>query len=372
MSTQPVRIAFIGAGAIARHHIQLLKKIGNNQVVAAADISQMSLDRLRQDFPEIRQFNCYKEMLETMGDEIDAVDVCTPNSLHAPNTTAALKAGKHVLVEKPMAMNAKEGQAMIDAAKEAQKELVVGFQFRFDARTKLIRDQIAADSLGKVLYVRAQALRRRGVPNWGVFGRKELQGGGPMIDIGVHILEAAHYMLGSPKPVAITAGAWTYMGNKPSQVAVPWPNWDYKTYNVEDLAVGLIRFETGTVLAIESSFIAHIEKDTFNATLLGEKGGAIWESSQIYTDHNDYMMNMTPGFLGKWDIFEYKMKHFVEVCQGTRANESGGEHGLMVQQMLDGIYASAEQQREVRVGVQEEARGDEGTEVRREEARVVA
>jgi predicted dehydrogenase len=345
----PVKIAFIGAGGIARHHIKYLKQVGNCEVVAAADVSQMSLDRLKQDYPEIKQFNDYNEMLKQMDKDIDAVDVCTPNSLHAPNTIAALRAGKHVMVEKPMAMNAKEAQQMIDAAKKAGTQLIVGFQHRFDPRTKLIRDQIAADSFGKILYVRAQALRRRGIPNWGVFGRKELQGGGPMIDIGVHILETSHYMLGSPKPVAITGGAWTYMGNKPSQVAAPWPNWDYKTYNVEDLAVAMIRFDSGAILTIESSFIAHIEKDIFNATLMGEKGGATWDTSHIFTDHNNYMMNMTPGFLGTWDIFEYKMKHFVEVCQGTRENEAPGEHGLMVQKILDGVYLSAEQQKEIRI-----------------------
>jgi predicted dehydrogenase len=225
--------------------------------------------------------------------------------------------------------------------------LIVGFQHRFDAKTKLIRDQIAANSFGKVLYVRAQALRRRGVPNWGVFGRKELQGGGPMIDIGVHILETAHYMIGSPRPVSCSAGVWTYMGNKPSEVASVWPGWDYQTYNVEDLACGLIRFDNGTVLVIESSFIAHIEKDIFNVTLMGEKGGAVWDTSQIFTDHGGYQMNMTPGWIGKWDVFEYKMKHFVEVCRDGRKNESPGEHGLMVQKMLDGVYASAEKGREV-------------------------
>ena len=350
MSTaNPVRIAFIGAGGIARTHIKYLKQVGNCEVVAASDVSTMSLDRLKQDYPEVRQFNDYTQMLAELGDQIDAVDICTPNSLHAPNAIAALKAGKHVMVEKPMAMNAKEAQQMLDAATKAGKQLIIGFQHRFDPRTKLIRDQIAQDAFGKVLYVRAQALRRRGIPNWGVFGRKELQGGGPMIDIGVHILETAHYILGSPKPLAISGGAWTYMGNKPSQVASAWPNWDYKTYNVEDLAVGMIRFDNGAMLTIESSFVAHIEKDIFNVTLMGEKGGAIWDSSHIYTDHNGYMMNMSPGYLGQWDVFEYKMRHFVEVCQGVRENEAPGEHGLMVQKILDGVYASAEMGREVRL-----------------------
>ena len=346
---KPLRIAFIGAGGIALHHMKYLKQVGNNEVVAASDVSQMSLDKLKAQYPEVKQYNDYAKMLEELDGQIDAVDVCTPNSLHAPNALAALRAGKHVLVEKPMAMNAKEAQQMVDAAKKAGKQLIVGFQHRFEPRSKLIRDQVQSDSFGKVLYVRAQALRRRGIPNWGVFGRKELQGGGPMIDIGVHILETAHYLIGTPRPISASGGTWTYMGNKPSEIACAWPNWDYKTYTVEDLAVGMIRFENNSILMIESSFVAHIEKDIWNVTVMGEKGGAVWDSSQIFTDHNGYMMNMTPGYLGKWDHFEYKMKHFVEVCQGKRDNESPGEHGLMVQKMLDAVYASAEQQREVKI-----------------------
>jgi predicted dehydrogenase len=345
---QTFKIAVIGAGGIARAHIKYLKQLENVDVCAIADPSEMALTRLKQDYPEITQFSDYKTMLKEVPD-CDAVDICTPNGVHAENAIAAFQAGKHVLVEKPMAMNAREARMILDASKRAGKELVIGFQYRFDAKTKLIRDQIAAGTFGNVLYVRAQAMRRRGIPNWGVFGRKELQGGGPMIDIGVHILETAHYMIGSPRPITASGGAWTYMGNKPSEVVSMWPKWDHRTYNVEDLACGLIRFENGTILVIESSFIAHIEKDIFNITLMGEQGGAIWDTSQIFTDHVGYQMNMSPGWLGKWDIFEYKMRHFVDVCRSDRPNEAPGEHGLMVQQMLDGIYASAEKKREVTI-----------------------
>ena len=345
---KPFKVAFIGAGGIARTHMKYLKPLENVEVVAAADPSEMSLKKLKEEYPQVKQFTDYKTMLKEIPD-IDAIDVCTPNGLHAENTIAALDAGKDVMVEKPMAMNAVEAQRMLDAAKRNHKQIILGFQHRFDPKTKLIRDQIKADSFGKILYVRAQALRRRGIPNWGVFGRKELQGGGPMIDIGVHILESSHYMTGSPKPIAASGGAWTYMGNKPSEVASMWPEWDYRTYNVEDLAVGLIRFDNGTILVIESSFVAHIEKDIFNVTLMGEKGGASWDTSQIFTDHGGYQMNMTPGWLGKWDVFEYKMKHFVDVCREGRKNEAPGEHGLMVQKMLDGVYASAEKGKEVAI-----------------------
>src|SRR5206468_8532201 len=227
------------------------------EIAAAADVSEKALEKFKEAFPEVTTFTDYKEMLKERKD-LDAVSVCTPNGLHAENTIVALEAGKHVIVEKPMAMNAKEAQKMIDAAKKSGKELVVGFQFRFDPKTQLIRRQIADGKFGKIMYVRCQALRRRGIPNWGVFGRKDLQGGGPMFDIGVHVLEVAHYMMGSPHPVTATAATFNCIGCRPCDVECLWPNWDYKNHTVEDLAVATIRFETGAMLTVEASFAAHI------------------------------------------------------------------------------------------------------------------
>lgn len=343
-----LKIGFIGAGGIALTHMKYLLAMSDVQIVAAADISEKALAAAKQQYGVANGYADFQQMLKEHKD-LDAISVCTPNALHAPNTIAALEAGKHVLVEKPMAMNAREGQAMLDAAKKAGRQLVVGFQYRFDTHTKLIRDQISQGNIGDIMYVRAQALRRRGIPNWGVFGRKELQGGGPMIDIGVHILETAHYIMGAPKPLTCTGNTWTFMGNKPSDVASGWPNWDYKTYTVEDMAVGMIRFANGAMLTIEASFVAHIEKDVFNIQIMGTKGGADWDNTQIFTDWGGYMMNMSPAFVPKGDHFERKMRHFVDVCQGTAENNSSGEHGLMVQKMLDGVYESAEKGTEVKL-----------------------
>jgi predicted dehydrogenase len=154
----PFKIAFVGAGFIARLQMKHLKQLNDIELCGVADPSDLSLKKMTEEFPDVRQFTDYKVLLKEV--TCDAVSVCTPNGLHAENTIAALEAGKHVIVEKPMAMNAKEAQKMLDAAKRAGKQLVIGFQHRFDAKTKLIRDQIAANSFGKVLYVRAQALRR--------------------------------------------------------------------------------------------------------------------------------------------------------------------------------------------------------------------
>ncbi len=342
-----IRVGFIGAGGIARYQASLLQKVENVEIVAAADINEKSLENFKKDIPVKHIFTDWKELLKLK--ELDAVSVCTPNKLHYLPTIEALKSGKHVIVEKPMAMNAKEAKEMVDTAKKHKKVLQIGFQWRFTPSALLLKKQVEAGAFGDILYVRCQALRRRGIPSWGVFGQKELQGGGPMIDIGVHILEVAHNVMGAPKPLKASAACYTYIGNKKPDVACGWGAWDYKTYNVEDLAVGFIRFANGASLVIESSFAAHIEKDIFTFQIMGTKGGATLEPLQIFSDENGYMFNKTPYFIGKGDCFEYKMRHFIECIRDGKKSEAPGEDGYVVQQMLDAIYESAEKGTEVSI-----------------------
>lgn len=347
-----LRYAFIGAGGIAGAHMSYLAKMQDVEIVALADVNEAGMARHADTYkiPKANCFTDYKEMLAKV--QPQAVSVCTPNGLHAPNTIAALNAGAAVLVEKPLAMNAKEGQAMLDAAKKNKQKLVIGFQYRYGSNSAFLRKAVAGGKFGNIMYTRCQALRRRGIPNWGVFGRKDLQGGGPMIDIGVHILEVAHFVMGSPKPVSAFGNTWTYLGNKKSDVVSMWPNWDHKTYSVEDLAVGQVRFENGAILTIESSFVAHIEKDVFNFSIMGEKAGANWDAPQIFHDDNGYMLNSTPGYLsssGFGDHFAAKMRNFVDHVLYNKPSLAPAEHGLMVQKMLDGIYASAAKGGEVSI-----------------------
>ena len=346
---KPLRIGIIGCGGIAQTHIQYLTKFPGVQIVCGADINPAARERMTAKHGVERVYDDYHAMLRDVGADVDAICVATPNGVHAEAAIAAAETGKHVLCEKPMAMNAPQAQTMADAARKNDVQFVIGFQHRFEPRSKVLHDLVQSGALGEIKYVRAQALRRRGIPNWGVFGRKELQGGGPLIDIGVHILEASHFIIGTPRPVSATGNTFTYMGDKPSDVVSTWPHWDYKTYTVEDLAVGMIRFDTGAMLTLESSFVAHIPQDVFNIQIMGTKGGAIWDGSQIFTDFHDYMVNATPPFIGKWDMWEYKMCHFVEVARDGRRNEAPAEHGVMVQKMLDGVYASAAAGKEVAI-----------------------
>ena len=342
-----LRVGLIGAGGIAGTHTDNYKKFEDVEVAAACDVNAAGLLRFQEKYQIPQTFKTWQEMLKAV--PLDAVSVCTPNFLHCQSAIDALNAGCHVLCEKPLAMNAAEGAQMLAAAKKNRKQLVIGFQYRFHGHTQALKKAVDEGFFGKILYVRIQAMRRRGIPSWGVFGRKDLQGGGPLIDIGVHALEMAHYAIGSPAPVAASGQIWTYLGNKPSAASCGWGAWDHKTYTVEDLAVGMLRMKGGAVIHIEASFAAHIERDLWNFQILGEKCGANWENAALYHDQAGLMLNSIPAHVPKVEVFPCKMRHFVDVCLGKRKSEAPAEHGLMVQKMLDGIYASAAAGREVKI-----------------------
>ena len=244
MPQRKLRYAFIGAGGIAGAHMRDLAKRDDVDMVAMADISESSMARHRDRYGIEGMYADWNDMLNR--EEPDAVSICTPNKLHEAPTIDALNAGCHVLCEKPLAHSAEAGERMLAAARESGRKLCIAFQYRYNPRTQFLRRAFDDGEFGNILYARVKALRRRGIPNWGVFGRKELQGGGALIDIGVHVLEMTHYAMGSPEPVSATADMFTYIGDKPSdRVQSAWKGWDYETYTVEDLAVGRIRFANG-------------------------------------------------------------------------------------------------------------------------------
>ncbi len=345
------RVAFIGCGGICQTHMAALREMPDVEVVAGVDILPERLKAFEARWGVTKLYKDWKKMLKEV--QPDGVSVCTPNGVHAAPTIDALNSGCHVLCEKPMAMTPAECEKMIAAAKKAKKKLAVGFQYRYHPNTQFLKRARDNGEFGDIMFVKCQALRRRGIPNWGVFGQKKLQGGGPMIDIGVHILEMAHYLMGSPKPVAASGNTWTFMGNKPSKVVSPWPNWDYKTYTVEDLAIGQIRFANGALLQVEACFVAHIEKDVWNFNFMGTKGGGQWDPPMLFADHHDTMVNTSPGYVGNSTTFEQlfplKLRNWVDGCVKGSPLEAPAEAGLAVQKMLDGVYRSAAAGKEVAI-----------------------
>jgi predicted dehydrogenase len=346
-----LRVAMIGCGGISETHIKILKDMPEVELIAAVDLKPERLKLMQENYGFPSVYTDWNQMLKK--EQPDAVNICTPNGVHAAPTIDAANAGCHVIVEKPMAMSPNQCRKMIAAAKKNRVKLCVGFQYRFHPATEFLLRASADGRFGKIMFVKCQALRRRGIPNWGVFGQKRLQGGGPMIDIGVHVIEMAHYLMGSPKPVAAAGNTWTYLGDKKSGVASQWPNWDYKTYTVEDLAIGQIRFENDAIMQIEASFAAHIKEDVWNFTLVGDKGGCTWDPPAIFTDRAGTMVNESPSFIGTntdfASLFVLKLRNWVDACVHDAPLRAPGEAGLAVQKILDGVYRAADAGKEIAI-----------------------
>ncbi|MHC4716544.1 MAG: Gfo/Idh/MocA family protein, partial [Planctomycetota bacterium] len=265
-----LKVGIIGAGGISRVHIEGYLKCPNVQVLAICDIDARRARGQSEAYDIPHWFDSADDLLRIK--EIEAVTVCTPNYDHKRSTLKALRAGKHVLCEKPIAMNAREGQAMVDAARKARRKLQIGMHMRFTGDVQYAKGLIESGAIGKPYYARSRSIRRRGVPSWGVFGQKKLQGGGPLIDIGVHAIDLTWYLMGSPRPLAVSGMTYETIGNTPGHSGQFGP-WDWKTYDVEDFAVALVRFADGATMTVESGFCVNLDKNAFGCHVVGDKGG---------------------------------------------------------------------------------------------------
>jgi predicted dehydrogenase len=341
-----IRLGFIGTGGIAKNaHMTSLKNIEDIELVAVSDINRETAQAASDMFEgKPKVYTDYKEMLKN--EKLDAVDVCTPNLYHKQPSIDALNAGLHVIVEKPIAMSAKEAQAMCQAARKNERKLMVAQCQRFRPDVQLLKKMIDAGELGDIYYSRVWALRRRGVPAWGVFIEKDKQGGGPMIDIGVHMLDMALYLMGHPKPVAVSGQCYTKFGTRKG-VFNPWGEWDPKKYTVEDYAAGFVRFDNGATLSIEASFAANIKKDELNVTLLGTEGGSDMDPFRIYKERHQRIIVEEPTMLPQVNTYEAELREFFAAIRENRDPLVTGEQALMTQQILDGVYESSQKGKEI-------------------------
>jgi predicted dehydrogenase len=354
--SKKLKIGIIGAGGIARScHIPGYQSIPDLcEIVAVCDVNEEIAQKTAKEFGIGKVFTDHRELLKDP--EIAAVSVTTPNKYHMQPTIDSLNAGKHVLCEKPLAMDAPEARKMCAAARDTGKILQVGLQTRFGGPGRFMKQYIDAGHMGDIYYARAQALRRRGVPGWGVFIEKDKQGGGPLIDIGVHILDFTLFLMGYPKPVAATGKTWDMLGKNPA-LYNSWGDYDRNKFTVEDFAVGMIKFDNGAVVTLESSFMSNMEGDPFTTQLYGTKAGALINVYRddpivIYTEENRQLFNMRPA-----NVQEVKSSHTAEVQAFIDAIIEGkpspvpGENGLTLNAIFDAIYKSSETGKEEKVDV---------------------
>ena len=320
----------------------------NAEVAAIADVDEKRLNAQKEELGVPAGYASGEEMIEK--ENLDIVSVCTPNKFHKPLTMAALKAGCHVLCEKPMAMSAAEGREMVAAAEEAGRRLMINFSYRFTEQSFALKKQVDKGILGDVYFARTMWHRRRGLPGFGGwFGQKALSGGGPLIDLGVHRIDLALWLMGYPTPVWVMGSAYNHLGTRIAREKG-------KVFDVEDLAAALIKFDNGATLIAEASWAANIaEKELMETRLYGTEAGLVQRNvnetyefeAEIYLEKDDcrYDMKLHPPV----PAAERPMHHFVNCIVNDTPHMATGEEGVIVMEILDSIYESAAKGEPVRI-----------------------
>lgn len=341
-----VRVGVIGAGAIAPAHIEGYQRLTNAEVAAVCDVDAGRANGVAQRYGIPHVYNDHRKLLAA--GVVDAVSVCTPNNTHLPIAVAALQAGAHVLCEKPIAMNGREARRMVAAAKEAKRLLMTAQSMRYGADAMYLKRLAEEGRFGTIYYGKAVMYRRAGIPR-GWFQDRKQSGGGPIVDLGVHMLDLMWWLMGLPKPAAAFGSIFDHLGTSGQGMGGWGVGYNPGKFSVEDLGVGLVRFSDGRSVSVEASWATHTE-DLFMVRLFGTKGGAqlhprltLWELS------DGTMVDVTPH-PPRGDGYAGETEHFITCILKGQEPISPGSQSVVVMDMLDAIYKSAATGRAVAIG----------------------
>jgi predicted dehydrogenase len=345
-----IRFGIIGVGWPGEQHAKAITAIDGARLHSCADSNPERIRIFDGIYKPHHQFGDFHELLRDP--ELDAVIICLPNFLHFPASLAALEAGKHVLCEKPPTMNAAEMKVLRDEAKKRGLIYFFSRQFRFTPALRTARELIAQGKLGTIYRARATWVRSRGIPpgvgSW--FTDKKRSGGGALIDIGVHALDTAWFLMGTPRPVSISAKVFR---NFAHLVQVP-------IFDVEDEAHAFIRFANGTIVELEACWAANLTDDTpigpawvgresNNCVLFGTKGTLRLKPLTLFEDQNAKLVTVPIESPYTENSFEMQLRNFGEAIRGEAEPMNNAEQAFELMEMIDGIYASSELGREVPV-----------------------
>ena len=363
-----LRIGIIGCGGIANQkHFPALKNNSDLcESVAFCDIIRERAEKAAAEFGAVgaKVYTDYHELLANP--EVEVVHVCTPNVSHSEITVAAFEAKKHVYCEKPMSHSPEEAQRMVDAWRKSGMQFTVGYQNRFRPEVQNLHAACEAGDLGEIYYGKAHAVRRRGVPTWGVFMDKAKQGGGPLIDIGTHALDITLWCMNNYDVDSVTGSVFYKLGKlQQATEGNLFGPWDPKTYEVEDSAMGFIKMKNGAAITLEASWALNIlESREASTTLCGTAAGAEIHSGMSYPKNeliynrgrNGQLMQESISPVGGVAYFgggggeegTIDCRQWLEsINKGTQALVRP-EQALVVTQVLDAIYQSAGKNAEVR------------------------
>ncbi len=347
------KVGIIGCGGIAKGaHISSYIGEKRVKVVALCDIKPERAESIRSKiFRDAKVYSDYKELLKD--ESIDYVDICTPNYLHSIIAVDAFEAGKHVLCEKPDAVSVEEALKMKQASEKAGKTLMVIRNNRFVGASTAARKLIADGEFGEIYAGRCGWVRRRGIPGkGGWFTTKAQSGGGPLIDLGVHMIDLAIWLMGNPRPVSVSGNTFCKFADSSSSDSAESRYGDKVkdgTFDVEDLAMGLIRFDNGAVLQIEFSWASNIKHEHRFVELRGTKAGLNWRNcrAEMYYEKNGKQINKK--IKGKKVIIAHRenISHFLDVLEGKAKPIFEPWQGVDMIKILSAVYESAKTGKEV-------------------------
>jgi len=349
--TETLKVGVLGLGGIVRLHMAGWAASEHAEVVAGCDINE---DILRAWGIEYNIERLTIDPADLFGDaDIDIIDICTPNNYHAPLAIAALAAGKHVMCEKPLAPTPGEIRDMIAARDRSGKMLMTAQHFRFQGSAKAMKAEIEAGALGDVYHARSWMLRRAAAPTRAGFIVKTYSGGGPCIDIGVHILDLTLWFMGNPKPVSVSGVARAELAHREGVFSI-WGGAIPPEFDVEDFAAAFVRFENGATLVLEVSWLLHHDTsvEDMQTWLYGTKGGCHWPKCEVYESnyatrqHYNRVLKLTRG---DREPHTQECVEFVQAIVDGAPSPVPAEQSLQVMTILDGIYRSQAVGAEVRL-----------------------
>ena len=346
-----VKLGLIGAGGISQAHCRTMASIEGAEIIAVSDLVQANLDRAKENWGISKTFNDYNEMLEM--DELEAVLVCTPTGVHGAPTVAALKAGKHVLCEKPMEAKLGPATEMVRAAHENGKILMVALKLRYSPQVIKAKEIVDTGALGDIYYVETVADRRRGNPG-GSFIRKATAGLGASADIGIYALDTALYLMGHPKPVAVSG-----IASNELSLNNTW-NPALKETEVEDFAVGWVLFDNGARMVFKTCWCMNM--DSLGGTIfLGKQAGlrlgvmevrGPQEGVTVYGDEDGQIKDETFTEFESADVFQREDQAFIDAVREGKPSPIDPDGVLLTNVIIQGVIDSSEAGgREVEVSV---------------------
>lgn len=342
-----VRIGVVGLG-MGRHHARGYAEAERAELSAICDLDEGLLAEYKAKYPLAKTYTQYEEMFASAG--LDAVSIALPNFLHADVAIAAMRAGLHVLSEKPMALDAEQAAEMVRVSRETNRKLMIHFNYRFSPQSQWLKQYVDEGHLGEIYYAKTRWLRVRGIPKLGGwFSIKRLSGGGPLIDLGVHRLDLAMWLMGYPKAVSVSASTFGALGPKLAEQ-------QGATYDVEDLAAALIRLDNGATLQLEVSWAGGTDRCEDMLTALYGTGGAVIQRNlgEGY-EFEALALRDVAGQLTQVGPKLYPrdcpsaVEHFVDCVADDCEPTASAENGLEMMRIIDAIYASAKSGREIRL-----------------------